>query len=744
VTRTTEEFEQTLPTGVAVGLAVLAGVGTLFLLTGRDMGRMWLALMTVISEGGLAVILFTAAAGYGGLIVRRLAPTDAPKGLVVTTSFGVGLALLWTAVLIIGSTVPGSLSQWLWWPVIAGGMLLAAWQIRHFSAQLHWPSRVNGRQLIWVLIAIAGAIWLALATCPPGTVGGPSGDSYDVLEYHLQVPREYHDAGQISGLQHNAYSYYPSGVETLSLLAMTLRGGPHDGAYAAKFVHGLFAVLAVAAIMSSLRGPSPRGPFAGVLLATTPFVIYLGGMAMVEMASICYLVLACLWLRQWITAPTWRPACLIGVMIGAACATKYLAILFVAAPVVAGMLLVTLLTSNRIATIRHLAPVILLAAVTLSPWLVRNQLLTGNPVFPLATNVLGRGHWSAESEQRWIDGHAPGAHAPVPTPQGWEAAGPPSSRLVLFYDHFLKDQLFGQFCIILTAIALCMLVAAKGATDPWDWALLSIMAVQLALWTWLTRDMPGRFLTPIIAPMVLIVGGLLERISKMRGNPFRMQNIEKRHWGPMGAGVIFTVAAGLNLLAAYDNAKFVAPLNSPDPINGFPVAMLMEYERTNLDLPEEARPMLVGGATPFYMPTGTHYATVFDSHPLVEMIEADLSPQEAMDQLKEMGVTHVLVNWYAIIRLANTYGFPQALAADAMGCFEGTWGFAGPDTERPWRFTAQPSLSVMDRMLPLGVTMAPQSEPTVDENGKPIVGPTIYIMPWASAAETLVDPTATE
>ena len=739
MTRTTEEFEQTLPTGVAVGLAVLAGVGTLFLLTGRDTERMWLALMTVVWEGGLAVILFTAAAGYGGLIVRRLAPTDTPKGLIVTTSFGVGLALLWTAVLIIGSSAAGALSQWIWWPVVAGGILLAAWQIRNFSGQLRWPSRVNGRQLIWILIAIAAAIWLALATCPPGTVGGRAGDSYDVLEYHLQVPREYHDAGTITSLQHNVYSYYPSGVETLSLLAMTLRGGPYDGAYAAKFVHGLFAVLAVAAIMSTLRGPSPRGPFAGVLLATTPLVIYLGGMAMVEMASVCYLVLACLWLREWITKPTWRPACCLGAMIGAACATKYLAILFVAAPVVVGMLLVTLLTAKRIATIRHIAPAVLVAALMLSPWLIRNQRLTGNPVFPLATSVFGRGHWSAESEQRWINGHAAGSHAPVPAPEGWQASEPPS-RLAMFYDHFLGNQQFGQFCVILAAIALCVLVATKGATDPWDWALLSIMAVQLALWTWLARDMPGRFLTPIVAPMALLVGGLLDRVSRMRGNPFRMENIEKRHWGPTAAGVVFTVAAGLNLYVAYNLAKFVAPLTSPVPVNGLPASVLLEGERINLNLTEDARPMLVGRAPAFYMPSGTLYATVFDSHPLAEMIEAGLSPADAMERLKAMGVTHVIVNWSEIIRLTHTYGFPAALSADALGCFEGEWGFAAGS----WRFTAHPTFALLDAMAPLGVTKAPGPDPATDEDGNLIVKPTIYIMPWAQATETLVGPDATE
>ena len=57
-----------------------------------------------------------------------------------------------------------------------------------------------------------------------------------------------------------------------------------------------------------------------------------------------------------------------------------------------------------------------MAAMTLlpfAPWLVRNAVYTGNPVFPLATSVFGRGHWSGKSQQRWNDGHGPQVKPPA-------------------------------------------------------------------------------------------------------------------------------------------------------------------------------------------------------------------------------------------------------------------------------------------------------------------------------------------
>src|SRR5208282_5961909 len=48
---------------------------------------------------------------------------------------------------------------------------------------------------------------------------------------------------------------------------------------------------------------------------------------------------------------------------------------------------------------------ILCAIVTLSPWLIRNQIWAGNPVFPEAMKWLGQGHFSDVQVQRWHLAH---------------------------------------------------------------------------------------------------------------------------------------------------------------------------------------------------------------------------------------------------------------------------------------------------------------------------------------------------
>ena len=94
-------------------LVLLAGGLTLALLVGDS--RAWpLAVMATLSDGGLAALVVVAAGGLAWPLVRRLAPADAPLGLRIVTAGGVGLWLLATLVLIVGSL--GGLSAVLWWP----------------------------------------------------------------------------------------------------------------------------------------------------------------------------------------------------------------------------------------------------------------------------------------------------------------------------------------------------------------------------------------------------------------------------------------------------------------------------------------------------------------------------------------------------------------------------------------------------------------------------------------------------
>ena len=651
-----------------VVLVLLAGGWMLGHLTGRS--GAWLgAFFRIATQGAMACAIVAAAGGWGYLLVRRLAPPSAPAALRVVTACGLGLWMLSTAVLAVGSAVAGALTEWVWWPVVVAGLLLAAWQGRKAGESPPFRRRLDGRALVWVLVALAVGLALAGATRPPGWVG-VGGDEYDVLEYHLQVPREFLHNRQIGELPHNVYSHYPLGVEMLFLLAMTLCGGAYEGMYLAKFLHVAFGAIAVAGLFVALKRDEPaRGRSAAVLLATTPFVIYLCWLAMVELASICYLALGLLWLREWIVRRHARSALMIGAMLGAACAVKYLSVGLVAGPVLLVMFGLAVVRRKRLAGLGHVMLVGGAAVLLFSPWLIRNAAYTGNPVFPLATGAFGRGHWSVESEQRWVDGHGPQIKPPVPRPPAWKTP-PQPDRAEMFYAGFLVSQWFGPILKLLAAAAVCVLIASTGAARPWDWALAGVLAVQLAVWTLWTHAMPGRFLVPAVVPMALLAGGLLARLVKVQRNPFRRKSSRPAFgpWGLIPAAAVLAAAAGVNIFVAY-----VAYRRATDPLppvhgsDGSRIAVNDPRWKFAYALRPDCRVLLVGEARGFYFPPGTIYATAFDSHPLARMADRGLGPAEVLAELRRMGVTHVWVHWLEIWRLAGTYGYPASLSAELWG-----------------------------------------------------------------------------
>ena len=73
---------------------------------------------------------------------------------------------------------------------------------------------------------------------------------FDVLEYHLQGPKEYYQAGRIAFLPHNVYTNMPFGVEMLHLAGMEVMGDWWWGGLVGQFL--------VAALCPRGRGADRR------------------------------------------------------------------------------------------------------------------------------------------------------------------------------------------------------------------------------------------------------------------------------------------------------------------------------------------------------------------------------------------------------------------------------------------------------------------------------------------------------
>jgi hypothetical protein len=682
---------------VAALLGMMAATGT------------WLSLLFTLPAAarelliGSAILLAGSAIGLP--IVRLLPEKRADPLLQAVTAALIGLAILSSLVLVLGTA--GLLAAWFWIALVAAclvGLLAWTWRRRDtlklYRQRLERPIAVTSL-LAGVACAFVAGIWLAGAMRPPGLIGMP-GDGYDVTLYHLQVPREYLQAGRIHALEHNVYSFYPMHVEMLYLLGMVLRGGPYQGVYLAKILHGLHGVLAVAGLYAIVRRRHRRlaGPVAA-MLATAPFVPRLGWVAMVELGEFAYLVLALAWLRLWLARPSWPAATMIGIALGASCCVKYLSVGFIVAPVMAVMLLTAGIDRRRRLRLPQVAMVAVLTVAVFAPWLVRNAALTGNPVFPLATDILGRGHWTAEAQQRWIQGHRPGDHAPVPEPVIQPGGPTPPSRLSRAVAG-LAGPLLNPLLIAAGLIsALWAAVASLRRRRAWPVSLAIILLTQLAVWVLATHQLPPRFLSPALVVMCLLIAESLGALSRA----FRPL--------PALATILVIAVVGLALsVRTYRLAR--GPVGYIEPIDPAQVA-----RRTLEDiyrLPPDSRVLLIGEARAFYYPPGTLYATPFDAQEILDMLVPEAPPARRLQHLGQAGVTHILVNWQEIRRLALTYGYPGPLSTDAL--------LAAATGE-------QPHLGILRRLEPLGLTTV-HHQRAGGPRQQPLT--TLYALPAASLA----------
>src|ERR1051325_9870967 len=186
----------------------------------------WLFLILII-DGGLAA-LWIASAALLGLSILKLFPLAMPKSLRFATAAALGLGIYSLAALGLG--LAGLLHRHtaLALPIIS----VAAFFVTHMSlfSDFSFPGMIrrcenwlNGKAASWwALLAPVSVLAVAAvaASLPPIAMWLQSGypHPYDVLEYHLQVPREWQETGQITALHHNVYCFFPANVEMQYLL----------------------------------------------------------------------------------------------------------------------------------------------------------------------------------------------------------------------------------------------------------------------------------------------------------------------------------------------------------------------------------------------------------------------------------------------------------------------------------------------------------------------------------------------
>lgn len=208
--------------------------------------------------------------------------------------------------------------------------------------------------------------------------------AHDELSYHLAMPRLFFRVGRVFESPAFGYTYYPmlAEVQYLPLLA-------HVGESAPKILHLLFGLGTAAVVYRDLaeRVRGELAALAGVLLLTTPTVAILATRAYVDLALLFYGAIAFVGLLRWARTDRLAPLVLSALAAGCATAVKWNGLQVIGLLALGTSLLAAPRGSARALRLAMLYAIV--ASLPALPWLARNWILTGNPVFPFFPEVFG-------------------------------------------------------------------------------------------------------------------------------------------------------------------------------------------------------------------------------------------------------------------------------------------------------------------------------------------------------------------
>ena len=474
---------------------------------------------------------------------------------------------------------------------------------------------------------------------------------FDAIEYHLQGPKEYFQAGRIAFLPHNVYTSMPFGIEMLHLLGMEVVGDWWLGALVGQFLVASFAPAAAVLIALAARriGSNRAAWVAALVYLTTPWIYRLAVLPYVE-GPLCYFHAALLWavvrasligqglprrdgLAKLETADTPNngrasPALqgtglLVGLLAGGAMAIKYPALISAVIPFAAW----AAWASWREKTWRLGFGYALGMAIVISPWLAKNVVDTGNPVYPLGYKIFGSTRWDPARDAQWSAAHGP---------RSVEAAA--FVRSVV--DVAGRSDWQSPFYAALAPLAFLR----RGSRRSAGW--LAAYSAYLFLTWWLLTHRLDRFWLPILAPLAILAGLGADWIRSWA-------------WATLLASILglgiatnlvycSTALCGLN--------EWTGDLTT---LRGSVPRMLNPpLARLDAELPPGAKPLLVGQAAVFHLDRPIVYNTVFNDE-TIEAIAKDRTPEEVREEFRRLGVSHVYVDWLEIERYRSpgNYGF---------------------------------------------------------------------------------------
>ena len=525
-----------------------------------------------------------------------------------------------------------------------------------------------------VLIAVAllhvltiGAL-LVMAAVPPV--------SRDALTHHLAIPKLYLAHGGLVELPDIPFSYYPMNLDLLYLIPLAFGND-----ILPKYIHLLFGVLTAALIYNYLirRTGYLWGLCGSLLWLSTPMVARLSaevyvdlGLGFFSMAAICALL-------RWSEARgRKRDLIWAGLWCGLALGTKYNALLVlailaliipfiyirlkmkpdtdIATPATGLLAYNPTPVANRTIALKGggaLVSAVILVTVALTvfaPWMIRNTVLTGNPIYPMMDSMFNPGdihakdNWSRTSTMVQENSNTLTVRRLVFKESfGYIALLP----LRIFYEGRDDDPRY--FDGRLNPFLLVFIIGAVGfwraanrrlKTERWVWFAFALLFVLMAIFLAPVRI---RYLLPVVpALIVLTIIGIYNASALINA----LRRPVARWTGFLALTLVVLAMFGLNadyIVKRYHHLEPWDYLRGRISRDAYiakrrPEYPLVQYANTSL-APDASILALFLGQRRYYFDRDV----VFSEGWIAHAVTHSQTPEEIGPHLKSRGITHLMV-----------------------------------------------------------------------------------------------------
>jgi len=589
---------------------------------------------TLLWLGAINLAAWSSAAWLSRLPAPgRLADLHAPMRLAL--GFGV------LAVGALGLAAAGALAQPAFAALLAAPCL--AWIGLGLRRRGRRPAlRMPERRAAWAALLLAG-----LLVRPFLDAFGPD-PGWDALSYHLALPERYLFENGVVMTPFSHLSGYAMGTQMLYLLALGV-----DGVSLAVLLHFEFGLLLLATLWRLGRRFSLRAAaLAPLLLLADPLFQQELGWAYADLPLAFYATLAAACFAAWLDdRDDPRPLVYAGLLCGLCGSTRYLG-----AVVPAALCALVWLPPGPRRFRQSLGACLrmgLVSAAVASPWLLRNALLTGNPVVPFLQSLF----------------HAPGREYIDPLVLAQSTAwvrtigmGRDLGALLALPWNLSMETIPGiysgsfgfQVGPLYAVGALAALALRDLRRDRFARTLLLLIGIHTAIWFYTLQE--PRFLMPAFALMALAGGLAFDRLSRQ---------------GRFGRAIL-----ALPLLAALYTQALRLPSLPEDyaiALGGAPGDYYERHgpaQRAAAVLRDEGRPdagVLLLFEQRGFLFRGLRYVPYHGSSgsPVLLLIHRAPDLAALRCRLQDMGITHVFVN--RKLRRAQPVFLPGYSQADYAG-----------------------------------------------------------------------------